>query len=123
MQTNQLKSFTTGRVNQFGNYRGKKPKLIHCCDISLRNELAVGHEQGDISLWKLDFEQKAFHLLTVLRVDTVLIKQIEFSPLATLVRQTNYSKGAQATGSGTISPTKSLNSPIKSFDLLCLTEN
>ena len=56
------------------NHRGKKPKNIHCCDISLRNELAVGHETGDISIWKLDLDAKVFELLQILKIDSNIVK-------------------------------------------------
>lgn len=56
---NTFESFqmSTQDIKNLPKIRGKKPKMqIYCCDISIRNELAIGHETGDVSLWKLDLE-------------------------------------------------------------------
>ena len=75
MSTNELKHFTKVRNN-------KKPKTILCCDISIRNELAIGHESGDVSLWKLDIVAHSYHFLALINVDSIPIKQIEYNTLA-----------------------------------------
>ena len=66
MNTNELK--------HFAKVRGKKPKMILCCDISIRNELAIGHESGDVSLWKLDLIKHSYHFLALINIDNLPIK-------------------------------------------------
>ena len=73
---------TTNELKNFAKVRNKKPKMILCCDISIRNELAIGHESGDISLWKLDITGYGYNFLALLNIDSMPIKQIEFNTLA-----------------------------------------
>lgn len=50
--------------------RGKKPKLyIYCCDINFRNEMALGHETGHVSLWRLDLKSKRCQFIVILAID------------------------------------------------------
>ena len=78
---------STADLKNVPKARGKKPKLlILCCDISLRNELAIGHETGDVTLWKIDVINERCTFLAIVNLDYCAIKQVEFNSAVTLLR-------------------------------------
>lgn len=115
MSTNELKHFAKVKGSN------KKPKIILCCDISIRNELAIGHENGEVSLWKLDVIAHSYQFLALINVDVIEVKQIEFNTLACMLAK---SRGASRSLEQAIKDNLNGNSHRQNdFDLYCLSSH